>query len=187
MRLIALAIVAACLGGGCQSSAPVARSGADAAMFGPEAMRIHPIFTQVKDWTGDGEADGIEVLIEFQDTFGDPTKALGRAIFELYEYRRDKPDPRGVRLANPWIGSLQTVDEQRQRWNRASRTYSFQLSYPEIESSSYVLTAIFELSSGGRYFDRIIVTPQERKVAAPPATLPATAASTQPATRSFGP
>src|SRR5262245_62034333 len=72
---------------GCDSSSPHPRSQTDAALFGPAAMRIHPIFTQVKDWTGDGKPDGIEALIELQDQFGDPTKASGRIVFELYEYR----------------------------------------------------------------------------------------------------
>ena len=53
----------------------------DAALFGPSAMRIHPIFTRLSDWTGDGVPDGIEALIELQDQFGDPTKASGTIIF----------------------------------------------------------------------------------------------------------
>lgn len=130
-------------------------------MFGPTAMRIHPIFTQVKDWNGDGKPDGIEVLIEFQDQFDDPTKATGRVIFELFEYRKDSPDPRGKRLANPWIGSLVTLADQRERWNRTSRTYSFQLTFDQIRpDQDYVLSAIFELSGGGRFFDRIVIQAQ---------------------------
>ena len=37
----------------CDSSTNPPRNQTDAALFGPAAMRIHPIFTQVKDWTGD--------------------------------------------------------------------------------------------------------------------------------------
>src|SRR5690554_6153710 len=47
-------------------------------MFDPAAMRIHPVFTQVKDWTGDGQPDGIEALVELTDQFGDPTKGSGK-------------------------------------------------------------------------------------------------------------
>src|SRR5438552_3586026 len=57
---------------------------ADETLFAASAMRIHPIFTQVKDWTGDKKPDGIEVLLEFQDPFTDPTKAAGIVRFELY-------------------------------------------------------------------------------------------------------
>jgi hypothetical protein len=132
------------------------------ALFGPAAMRIHPIFTDVKDWTSDDKPDGIEVLIEFQDQFGDPTKAAGTLIFELYEYRIANPEPRGRRLVNPWIGSIVTLDEQRSRWNRTSRTYTFQLAYPEIDpGKSYVLTATFNASTGGRFLDQAVLEGEE--------------------------
>jgi hypothetical protein len=169
---------------GCQSSAPRPRSETDAALFGPAAMRIHPIFTQVKDWTGDNRPDGIEALLELQDQFGDPTKASGRVIFELFEYRPYDPDPRGPRLVNPWIGDLSTLDAQRDRWNRTSRTYGFQLQYDQVnENRPYVLTATFELSNGGRFFDRIILQPKEPPIVQPRST---TGPSTAPATRSSG-
>lgn len=130
-------------------------------LFGPAAMRIHPIFSQIKDWTGDDQPDGIEALIELQDQFGDPTKASGRVVFELYDYSPYEPDPRGQRIANPWVGALDTLEAQRERWNRTSRTYSFQLALPSIRRDrAYVLTASFELSNGGRFFDRIIIGAQ---------------------------
>jgi hypothetical protein len=123
-------------------------------------MRIHPIFTQIEDWNKDGKPDGIEAQLEFQDQFGDPTKASGRALFELFDYRTDSPDPRGRRVAGPWVGSLATLDEQHERWNTTLRTYRFQLNYPEVRADkAYVLTAVFELTSGGRFFDRVVLTP----------------------------
>lgn len=141
-------------------------------LFGPTAMRVHPIFSQVKDWTGDGLPDGLEVLVEFQDQFGDPTKAAGTVMFELYGYRQGNPEPRGARLANPWIGSIATAREQRMRWNRTSRTYTFQLAFPTISASTdYVLSAVFRSSTGGRFFDRVVLKGQEESGA--PATQPA--------------
>ena len=181
LLVVAVVLIGAGGGMGCQSSPrPYARDATDAALFGPAAMRIHPIFTQVKDWTGDNHPDGIEALLELQDQFGDPTKASGRVIFELFEYRKYDPDPRGERVVNPWIGDLSSLEAQRDRWNRTSRTYSFQLAYDQIrEDRPYVLTATFELSGGGRFFDRIILEPKEPRVA--PSTQPATTQSaTQP-------
>jgi hypothetical protein len=65
-------------------------------------------------------------------------------------------------LANPWIGSLETQDDQRLRWNRTSRTYSFPLEFPQISATStYLLTAEFQLSSGGRYYDQIVLEPPQ--------------------------
>jgi hypothetical protein len=127
-------------------------------------MRVHPIFTQIANWTHSGKPDGIEAQLEFTDQFGDPTKASGKVLFELFSYRKDAPDPRGKRLGR-WVGSLMTPDEQRERWNTTLRTYRFQLDYPGISTTnSFVLTAIFEPSTGGRFFSRIIlpgITPEK--------------------------
>jgi hypothetical protein len=155
---------------GCAQPRPDMAEGA-AALFAPTAMRIHPIFTQVRDWTGDGNVDGVEVLLEFQDRFGDPTKAAGTVLFELFEYRPANPDPRGARLANPFVGSIVSVEEQRLRWNRTSRTYTFQLALPAISPRrDYVLTAAFRAADGGRFFDRVVLKGQEP--ASEPATQP---------------
>lgn len=134
----------------------------EAKLFGPTAMRIHPIFTEVKDWTNDGVPDGIEALIEFQDQFGDPAKAVGELMFELYDYRKGDPEPRGLRLSNPWFGPISTLQDQKARWNRTSRTYSFLLAMPGItRDKSYVLTASFRASSGGRFFDTAVLPAQQ--------------------------
>ena len=180
LHVATLTILATLLNAGCQGEAPpFPRSDTDAQLFGPVAMRLHPIFTQVKDWSGDDKPDGIEALVELQDQFGDPTKASGRVIFELYEYRPHSPERRGERLLNPWIGDLETLDDQRDRWNRTSRTYGFQLTYPDVQPTrSYVLTAQFELSNGGRFFDRIIL--EGRRPRAPDVTAPTTAPAAPP-------
>jgi hypothetical protein len=154
MRLVLLMMLLS----GCEPRANMqARSETDALMFGPAGMRVHPIFTRVRDWSGDGRADGIEALVELQDQFGDPIKASGRVLFELYTFRPYSPDPRGTRLAR-WIGEIETLEQQRERWNRTSRTYSFPLEYARINpGDNYVLTAQFELSDGGRFFDRMVL------------------------------
>ena len=165
---------------GCASKL-IEREGGDAALFGPDRMRIHPIFTQVKSWNGDLKPDGIEAEIEFADQFGDPTKSAGKIMFELFGYRRGYPDPRGDRVINPWVGSLVSLQQQQTHWNRTSRTYSFQLLFPEISKNrSYVLTAMFEHTGGRRYFSQVIleaqIVPGQNGVPATlpmPATLPA--------------
>lgn len=146
-------------------------------MFDPASMRIHPVFTQVKDWTGDGQADGIEALVELNDQFGDPAKGSGKMLFELFAYRPQHPEPRGDRIVNPWIGSIATVEEQRSHWSGTTQTYNFQLAWDQIRrDQTYVLTATFESKTGRRYFDRTILTPT------PPVAAPAapTAPTTQP-------
>jgi hypothetical protein len=129
-------------------------------MFAPTGMRIHPIFTQLADLDKSGKMDGIEAQLEFQDQFGDPTKASGQVVFELFGYRRNSPDPRGTRIGGPWIESLASLDEQHARWNTTLRTYRFDLSQPTVRTDQpYVLTAIFELTRGSRFFDQIVLTP----------------------------
>lgn len=155
--LLLLTCLVAAVAGGCTTPPGTARTPTDAQLFAPVSMRVHPIFTQVKDWTNDGQADGVEALLEFQDQFTDPTKAAGTVIFELYTYRPYSPDPRGERIVNPWVGSLQTLPEQEARWNRTSRTYSFALAYPEIrEDRDYVLAATFDTGTT-RFFDQIVL------------------------------
>jgi hypothetical protein len=156
--------------------------GNDLTLFNATSMRIHPIFTQLKNWTGAEKPDGVEVLLEFQDQFGDPTKADGTILFELFEYRQANPEPRGQRLSNPWIGSIVTLDEQRSHWNRTSRTYTFQLAYPQADPyKNYVLTAVFRANSGGRFFDRIVLPSQEE-----PVKNVATQPTSQPIQRALG-
>jgi hypothetical protein len=172
MRFIA-ALVSLAFVMGCSQPNLEEPAAGEGNLFGPAAMRIHPIFTQVKDWNRDGDPDGVEALVEFQDQFGDPTKAAGTVMFELYEYRQGDAEPRGQRLSNPWIGSIVTLNEQRARWNRTSRTYTFQLAYPSISNSrSYVLSAVFRSNTGGRFFDRVVLEGQEEGVA--PTSRPAT-------------
>ena len=141
---------------GCQNPI-IGRTATDEEMFGPQTMRLQPTFTEVKDWTGDKNPDGIEAVIELQDQFGDPARATGRMIFELYTYRFAAPDPKGERVGGPWVGSLMTKDEQVAQWNSAIRGYSFQLAQPKLSlDKNYVLTAEFELGQR-RLFDQVVI------------------------------
>jgi hypothetical protein len=182
-------IVMGCCGillASCQPASRLSeRENSDAPLFAPTDLRIHP-FTSVKDWTGDNKPDGVEVLLELQDRFRDPTKATGTVLFELYAYSRNHPDPRGERLA-AWRGSLQTLEEQRMRWNRISRTYSFQLAFPDIHTErSYVLQVWFDQQGGSRLMSQVVLEGQEAKLATPttiPVTQPASRPTTQPTTQ----
>lgn len=129
------------------------------AIIGPVSIRIHPTFTQVRSWDADEKPDGIEALLEVRDRWGEPIRATGGVLFELFDYRTGYPDPRGKRLVNPWATSLATVEEQGARWDRVSRAYKFQLAYPQVDPDrTYVLTASFE-TEGGRLFDRLNLGP----------------------------
>jgi hypothetical protein len=188
MRCASICLLILCaLVCGCASRGSVNTS--DCALFAPVAMRIHPIFSGLKDWSGDGKPDGIEALLEFEDQFGDPTKAAGTVIFELFtfaDYRDNyKPDPRGERICNPWVGSLRTLADQEARWNRTSRTYLFQLDEPSVrDDKSYVLTATFDTGTT-RFFDQIVLEghPHPKGPSSKPTSRPSTQATTAPTTQ----
>ncbi len=138
--------------------------------FGPTHVRIHPTFTQVKDWDGDGKLDGIEVVVELLDDFDEPVRAPGTLTFELFRYMKDEPNPAGDRLANPWVGSLITREEQADHWSPALRAYTFQLAYPKIGSGQpYVLSVRFETPGGttrpggGRLVNQVVLAPLNEK------------------------
>lgn len=160
------------------------RDSSDTPLFAPTELRIHP-FTSVKDWNADNKPDGVEVLLELQDRFRDPTKASGAALFELYDYRRNHPDPRGERLA-AWRGSLLTLEEQRMHWNRVTRTYGFQLAYPQIRlDKSYVLQVWFD-QGGRRLMSQVVLDAQEAK-SVTPSTIPVTQPASRPTSRTTTP
>lgn len=133
-------------------------------MFAPAAMRLHPTFTQVLDTNNDGIADSIEAEVEFTDKFGDPTKAEGQFMFELFSFRQDNPDPRGTRLVNPFVASIVTPTEQESRWNRTTRTYSFRLATAAVaQRANYVLSVSFVSSNGKRFTDRTVLVPLRKE------------------------
>lgn len=143
--------------GGCGHTSPI-RTVDEQAMFGAVTFRIHPTFTQVKEWTGGKTPDGVEAIVEFDDQFGDPTRAAGTIRFELYNFQADDPDHRGHRLAI-WSATLGDKDDQIGHWDPAARGYAFQLAFPAIRTDhGYVLTAQFDRNNT-RLFDQLIIEP----------------------------
>jgi hypothetical protein len=163
------------------------RDATDAVLFGPATMRLHPIFTSVKNWSGGPQPDGVEALLELQDQFGDPTKASGTVIFALYQFKKFDPDRRGILLAE-WVGDLTTLEAQRDRWNRTSRTYGFQLAVGGLTlDQNYLLTAEFQLANGSRLFNQLVIQQQitPNKFNIPDFGLPPM--TTRPTTSDFSP
>ncbi|MDP9173384.1 MAG: hypothetical protein M3O30_05905 [Planctomycetota bacterium] len=137
--------------------APPPRTIEENQLFGPVAMKLDT-FSKIKDLTGTGKPDGIEALVEFDDRFGDRTKAAGTIFFELFLYRPGFPDPRGARLVNPWSSSLAEYGDQKAHWERASGAYTFRLACDQLAwDQNYVLTATFESGGGQRFFSQIVL------------------------------
>src|SRR3984957_16563947 len=139
-------------------------AGDDPELFGPRAMRLHPIFTQVKSWNGNGTPDGVEAVLEFRDRFGDSTKAAGAVIFELFSFRTGYPDHRGDRIGEPWAASLASADRQKTHWRSEIGAYDFLLSSDSVRvDSDYVLTATFEPPTGKRLFAETVIIGEKKK------------------------
>ena len=69
---------------------------------------------------------------------------------------------------------------------RISRTYSFQLAYPQIRTDkSYVLQVWFD-EAGRRLMSQVVLEAQEAKVVTP-STIPVTQPVTRPASRPSAP
>jgi hypothetical protein len=155
MRFVTVLVLLLVLGS-CTSS--IRRDQVDSAMFAPVALRVHPIFTEPKDWTGDGKVDGVEALIQLIDQFDDPTKARGQIVFELFARRRYSPDSRGQALET-WTMPLYTLAEQNEHWRRIGGAYAFQLPFPQLAGyGATVLSAEMTLAGGGRLRDQIVLS-----------------------------
>jgi hypothetical protein len=170
MRLAVLALLLPILSCCSSQAIPEPQTVEEQQLFGPVSMTLDT-FSKVRDWNGNGIPDGVEALVEFDDRFGDRSKAAGIILFELFAYRPQFPDPRGARLANPWTASLATYDEQKAHWEAASGAYMFRLALPGLSwTKSYVLTATFQSSGGSRYFSSIILPPVKPETPVEPAT-----------------
>lgn len=164
MTRLAAALLIFC-GLGCSSSLPLTPPApADASFFVPASMHASPVFTKTADFDGDGQFDGIEAVVEIQDRFGDPTKAAGRFLFQIYALKPYNPDSRGERIAGPFEGRVDTAQDQRNRWSKVNRAYIFQLAFPgALVSSDYVLETMFETPDGRRLTDRLTLEGDHEK------------------------
>ncbi len=80
---VRLALSAVLLLAGCSSQiVPRPETAEESQLFGPVSMKFDS-FSKVKDWSGRGAPDGVEALVEFDDRFGDRTKAAGTILFEF--------------------------------------------------------------------------------------------------------
>ncbi|MEM8872885.1 MAG: hypothetical protein AAGD32_01385 [Planctomycetota bacterium] len=130
----------------------------DDTRFAAERLRLHPIFTRPADFQDDPAIDGIAAVVEFTDRFGDPVKASGNVIFEVYAYQPNSPDPRGDRLGEPWTGSIATLDLQERRWNKSLRAYDFELEWDAAgDGNRIVLQATMNLLDGRRLSDTLVL------------------------------
>jgi len=117
--------------------------------FWPTHMRIHPASRLVME-QDTGQAF-IEARIEFTDSVGDTSKAIGVIKFDLLVAGLP------ANLSNPvlsWELPLNSMDDNALHYDGVTRTYLFRLSMGEWSTSPDVtLIATFESIDGKRFDD----------------------------------
>ena len=124
------------------------------ALYSPRTIKILP-FTKPRSFDDDAIPDGIGVSLRPLDGAGDPVKAYGSFIFELYDYRAASGDHRG-RLLQSWTQPVVNLDDQKQFWEHVTSTYEFQLSWegkPLPPQQRYIMAVSFQAPGGKRLFD----------------------------------
>jgi hypothetical protein len=123
-------------------------------MFGPATMRLNPTFTRVVD-------NRLSADVELLDAFGDLTKGAGSVTLALHLYEEGSADVRGDPAGEPVRYDLSAEGAQERHWQGVVRTYRFTTPWRRLEAGRrYVLSATYEPATGGRLFDRIVLTPR---------------------------
>lgn len=122
--------------------------------YSPARIKILP-FTKPRSFDDDLIPDGIAVSLRPLDSGGDPVKAYGTFIFELYTYKPGLASRRGE-LLQSWTQVVRDAADQKRFWERVTSTYEFQLSWEGRvipAQKRYILIASFQSGGGERLFD----------------------------------
>jgi hypothetical protein len=146
--------VGACRRGGVMSNEGGPTTEQLVQFYSPRSIKILP-FTKPRSFDDDAIPDGIGASMLTLDGAGDEVKAYGTFIFELYAFRPGIAGHRGE-LIRSWTQPVLDIKQQKQFWERASKTYEFQLSWegqPLTPQKKYVLSASFQAPGSERLFD----------------------------------
>lgn len=180
-KLLSLLIVLALAGvlPGCNlfAPAPPRLTGTGMDMFGPVAMRLHPLSRIVlapplfAATTAPATAPAaapralppgsplVEARMELTDQFGDTGKGVGDLTLELYAYSVLGLDRRGDRI-DRWSFDLSTPERNIRAWDAITRTYVFKLPVPREafkDAKHMVLVARLALPNGGMLTDQRVL------------------------------
>lgn len=143
--------------GGCTPGRPVVQAdnpelATYVQLIMPARIEVQRYLTKPVSYAGDGNADGLEVILAAYDSFDDPTKVVGTFHFELQT--RDFIDRVGTRVAF-WPVEIDSEKTMRMYRDRYSRFYHFPLQLEEqpLPAGRYVLNVWLHLPTGQRLFD----------------------------------
>lgn len=121
--------------------------------YSPRSIQVLP-FTKPRSFDADDIPDGLAVSLRPLDAAGDPVKAYGNFMFELYSYRPASTDHRG-QLLQTWNQQINNLEDQKKFWERVTATYEFQLSWegsPIPPQQRYILAASYQAPGSERLF-----------------------------------
>ncbi|MCP4590522.1 MAG: hypothetical protein GY842_07250 [bacterium] len=94
----------------------------------PATVSIVAPFTRFASFDENDRPDGIELLLQPTNSFGEPVNIAGALIVELYEFRQASGEARGAKLQQ-WDIALRCERDQQMYWNRTTDMYEFQLQF----------------------------------------------------------
>lgn len=130
----------ASLGGDPTSRTAVIAASSWYEQFRPVKVSIS-YFTEMADFDGDGQYDGVDVRLSLEDQFGDAVKALGDFRVELFSHLPRETNPRGQQLAN-WFVSVRTAEDLQLYWDSTDRAFHFPLSMKNAVDAGRVIVQV---------------------------------------------
>ena len=96
----------------------------------PQRVEIVEAFTAFRSFDDDNIPDGIELLIQPVDSFGDPVKVAGTMRVELCAFKQASGEKAGQRICDPWEITLLSETDQKTYWNPITGMYEAKLRFP---------------------------------------------------------
>jgi hypothetical protein len=130
---------------GCNHSRPAVRDNqAELADYAhammPRKIEIQRYLTKPVSYAGNGDADGLEVILAAVDSLGDPTKAVGTFHFELHKFRPADADRVGDTIAF-FEQPIRSDEDLAKYWDRYAHYYRFplKLTAGPLKPGKYIL------------------------------------------------
>jgi hypothetical protein len=135
----------------------------------PARIEIQPHWTKPVDFTGDGSADALEVILKAYDATGDLTKMVGTLHVELYTRRMASADRLAQRVAF-WPVEFNSAESLTRHWDPLARFYFLQVKLAEapLPVGRYILVARLQVPGQPRLEDEYEFTHEAGVV--PPAS-----------------
>ena len=119
----------------------------------PKKISIHS-FSGRRWLDKDKRVRGVDVQVEVTDSYGGATKAFGTFRFEMYAYRSNNADPKGLQVTM-WEIPVLDAKTNLVHWDGLTRKYRFRLQWdrPLAPGEPFILEAVFSSPFTERLFD----------------------------------